>query len=254
MAKNNIQQLLKLGFSESDARVYLALAELKTSSVSPIITNTGLHRSLVYTALEHLVSRKLISEFENRGKKHFSIASPAKLTEEFFEKQEIAHSVAQDIKKQIDSGTQEITVHKGNEEYLSLLVSMARQSSRHKAFYVLGTGGEDFMTETMRPIWKKYHKAVRESEISIKMIAYKNQKDSFQTEIVAENAYQVRYLPSDLKNPAGIHIYPGAGVVLNIIYSDINRPVTAIKIKDQYLVKGYLNLFNSLWKEAKHLD
>ena len=36
---------MKLGFSENDAVVYLALAELNTATSNPLITNTGLHRS-----------------------------------------------------------------------------------------------------------------------------------------------------------------------------------------------------------------
>ena len=60
--------------------------------------------------------------------------------------------------------------------------------------------------------------------------------------------YQIRYLPSNIENPSGIHIYPEAKTVLNIIYSDENSPVTAIKIKNPAVVQGYLNLFNSLWK------
>lgn len=245
------KNLVKLGFSESDALVYLALAELKTASTNPIIAATGLHRSLVYTALQHLVARKLVSQFENKGKKNFSITSPDLLIEEFSEKQKTARNVAEHIKKSLTSDIQEITVHKGNEEYLSLLTSLIKQLPKGATKFVLGTGGEDFMAETMRPIWKKYHNVVRDAGISIKMIGYENQRKSFQKEIASESFYHVKYVPSSLENPAGIHIYPEIGVVLNIIYSSNMQPVTAIRIKDKSLVKGYLNLFNSLWQEAK---
>lgn len=250
MLKNkHISNLIHLGFSENDALVYTTLSNLKTTTVNPIIAKTGLHRSLVYTSLEHLVAKKLISEFENRGKKNFTVISPDILIEEFNEKQNIAKIVAKDIKEKIASNIQEITIHQGNEEYLALLTSLVRQLPKGGTKYVMGTGGENFMKETMRPIWEKYHQVISDTQISIKMIGYKNQKEAFEKEIAGEKMYKVRYLPSDMENPAGIHIYPEADVVLNIIYSDQNKPVTAIKIKDKNLVKAYLNLFNNLWKK-----
>jgi sugar-specific transcriptional regulator TrmB len=242
-----ISSLIKLGFSENDAVVYLALAELKTATSNPLIINTGLHRSLVYTSLEHLVARKLVSEFEIKGKKTFSIVSPDILIEEFEEKQKIAMDVSSKIKMKMSAETQEITIHKGNDEYLALLTSLIKQLPRGGSKYIIGSGGEDFMEETMRPIWKKYHTAVDNAGITIKMIGYKNQKSAFQKETEKEGSYEVRYLDASTENPAGVHIYPEAGVVLNIIYSNKEHTVTAIKIKDQSLVKGYLNLFNTLW-------
>ncbi len=244
----NINNLITLGFSENDAKVYLALTELKTSPVNPIIAKTDLHKSLVYTSLEHLVSRKLVSEFENKGKKHFSVVSPDTLIQEFTEKQQIAEIVTKKIKEKISSDIQEITIHQGNEEYLSLLTSLIKQLPKGGTKYVMGTGGEEFMKETMRPLWKKYHKVVKDAGISIKMIGYQDQKESFAKEIAEENVYDVRYLPSGFQNPAGVHIYPEAGVVLNIIYSTDSKPVTVIKIKNKSLTQGYLNLFNNFWK------
>ncbi|MEI6553186.1 MAG: helix-turn-helix domain-containing protein [bacterium] len=243
----SINNLMKLGFSENDAAVYLALAELKSATSNPLITNTGLHRSLVYTSLEHLVARKLVSEFETKGKKTFSIVSPDILIEEFEEKQRIAEDISKNIKQKMTTETQEITIHKGNDEYLALLTSLIKQLPKGGTKYIIGSGGEDFMEETMRPIWKKYHNAVDDASITIKMIGYKNQKESFQRETEREGSYNIKYLESDTENPAGVHIYPEAGVVLNIIYSNKEQPVTAIKIKDHNLVKGYLNLFNTLW-------
>jgi len=243
-----IQNLKDLGFSENDALVYISLAKLKISTPNPIISNTGLHKSLVYTSLEHLVSRKLVSKFEKKGKMHFSITDPSILVEEFNKKQILAETTVRKLIKTIDSEIQEITIHQGNEEYLTLLTTLIKQLPKGGSKYVIGTGGEEFMEETMRPLWKKYHEVVNKAGISIKMISYKNQKKSFEKETQKEKVYKIKYLTEGIENPAGIHIYPEAGVVLNIIYSDKNKPVTAIKIKDKDLVIGYLNLFTNLWK------
>ena len=83
------------------------------------------------------------------------------------------------------------------------------------------------------------------------MIGYESQKESIDPYVLKEGMYEVKYLPSDLENPAGVHIYPEADTVLNIIYSDTSHEVTAIKIKNKAFVQSHLNLFNNLWQRAK---
>lgn len=248
MATNiDISSLTKLGFSEYDSQVYANLAQLKVSTADPLISATGLHRSVVYTSLKHLLSRKLISESEIKGKKQFSAVSPSILVEEFEEKRELANQVARSISSILQSDLQEITIHQGNDEYLMLLTSLIKSLPKGATKYVLGTGGEEFMKQTMLLIWKKYHSVVKKQGIHIKMIGYEHQKESIETHTQKEGMYETKYLPSTMENPAGIHIYPEAGVVLSIIYSDEFNAVTAIKIKNRAFVQSNLILFNNLW-------
>jgi sugar-specific transcriptional regulator TrmB len=250
--KNNLKNnLLTLGFSTSETEVYLALLELKSSSAGPLISKTQLHRNVVYTALNHLTKRKLVSEKTIRGVKHFVLVEPLVLSEEFEKKAQLAKNVAQEILTALPRGAQEITIHQGNEEYLQLLQGLLSSMPKNSTKYVIGTGGEEFMKVTMRPIWKKYHKTARAQKINIKMISYESQREAIANDVAKESIYEVKYLPDDIENPAGIHVYPEIDTVLNIIYSDRDNPVTAIRIKNSALVQGYLNLFNNLWALGK---
>ena len=247
----DIVELEKLGFSGHDAQVYLALVLFGTATANPIISKTGLHRSIIYTSLDRLVARKLVEVKEIKGKKTFSAVAPSLLVEEFEEKRRVAEEVAEKISLKMGAEMQEITIHEGNEEYLALLTSLLKELPKGATKYVLGTGGEEFMQETMLPIWKKYHRVAHERNINIKMISYGMQREAIEPHTNKEENYKIKYLPSDMENPAGIHIYPEAGVVLNIIYSTTESPVTAIKIKNTALVRGYLNLFENLWRRAE---
>jgi sugar-specific transcriptional regulator TrmB len=252
MAKNRLKsQLIELDFSENDASVYSKLLELGPTTAGPLISKTQLHRNIIYTSLDHLVARKLVTEKQVRGKKFFAAASPNILIEEFREKAEAAKDVAKFIEKQLPKGVEDITIHQGNEEYLDLLSGIIRQMPKGSTKYVLGTGGEAFMAHTMRPIWKPYHKVAHEQGIKIRMLGYEPQRGAIEPDTAPEKIYEMRYLPAEIENPSGIHIYPEAKTVLNIIYSTDSSPVTAIKIKNPALVQGYLNLFNNLWKTAK---
>lgn len=252
MQKSALKSALSdLDFRPSEVDVYLALMSLGVTSVGALISSTGLHRNVVYTALEHLVARKLISEQQIKGKKTFSLSDPSVLKEEFQDKSEKALEVTQAIQELSSQETQEITVHQGNDEYLTLLTSLIRQQNKASTIYVLGTGGETFMQNTMRPIWKKYHHIAKQQGILVKMISYESQRQAIADDVANEGIYEVRYLSDEIENPAGVHIYSQANTVLNIIYSTDTRPVTAIRIKNCDLVQGQLNLFNNLWQMAK---
>jgi sugar-specific transcriptional regulator TrmB len=243
--------LLSLGLSEHDSTIYLELASLGATTSGPLITKTGLHRNVVYTSLERLVAKKYVIESLVKGKKRFIVADPSIITRDYEEKLEIAEEIAEEISAIAEQEPQEISVHTGNEEYLTLLNGLIRMLPKGGTKYVLGTGGEDFMAVTMRPIWRKYHKIAKKQGIIIKMISYESQRKAIESDIAKENIYEIRYLPDEIKNPSGIHIYPEAETVLNIIYSTQDLPVTAIRIKNDNLVSGQLNLFNNLWKMAK---
>ncbi len=251
MAYLKLDSYLKsLDFTENEAKTYSTLLELGQSPAGPIIAKTGLHRNIIYTALEHLTLRKLVSEKQIKGKKLYSINNPEVLEHEYDEKAQTAKAFAASVQELIEAPIQEISIHQGNDEYLNLLTGIIRTLPKGATKYVLGTGGEAFMANTMRPIWKKYHKAAHQQEIKIKMLGYESQRQSIDPDVKPEGMYEVKYLPDDIENPSGLHIYPEVDTVLNIIYSDNTKPVTAIKIKDKSLVQGYLNLFNNLWKQA----
>ncbi len=236
---------------KEETEVYMVLAEVGATSSGLLIAKTGFHRNVVYTALEHLIDRKFVIESQVRGKKQFVVADPSVIAEEFNRKADVAKEVADEVSVIAKRKAQEVTVHEGNEEYLALLTGLIHQLPKGSTKYVIGTGGEEFMEETMRPLWKKYHKVAKEQGIRIKMIAYESQRKAIADDIAKEGIYEVRYLPSAVENPSGTHIYPEAGVMLNIIYSTNDRPVTAIRIKNTDLVEGQLNLFEHLWETAK---
>lgn len=243
-------QLLILGLSTNEACVYLALVQHGACGAGALITATGLHRNIVYTSLSHLAARKLVSEKQVRGAKQFAATSPNALVDEFEHKSALAKVVSGALQQKLQEGLQEITVHQGNEEYLSVLTAVIKTLPPGSFKYVLGTGGQAFMRATMRPIWDRYHEVAKAQDIHIRMLGYENQRQAIEGDVTREGIYEVRYLPNTFENPAGLHIYPEAQTVLNIIYSDDSNPVTAIRIKNGSLAKGYLGLFRNLWSMA----
>ncbi len=244
-------RLQDLGFSQNEAEVYLALLSKGPCNAGPVITETGFHRNVVYTALGHLKARKLVSERKIRGRAQFELTDPQHLAQEFSEKAATAEEVAKQLQHLAATPVREITIHEGNKEYLALLTSLLQAMPKGSTKYVLGTGGAAFMRETMVPLWDAYHKVARAQQLKIQMIGYHGQESSIDPWTRSEKMYHLRYLPAALENPAGVHIYPEIGVVVNVLYSTATQPVVAIKMQNDRLVQGYMNFFTNMWKMAK---
>ena len=76
--------LQKIGLSEHEAGVYLALLELGPSRISKIGEKTGIHRPLIYKALPTLIERKLVTK-NQRQKGFVYIAEPPNRLEAMFD-------------------------------------------------------------------------------------------------------------------------------------------------------------------------
>tara|TARA_Y100001970_G_C13895830_1_gene681051 strand:- start:181 stop:756 length:576 start_codon:yes stop_codon:yes gene_type:complete len=190
----------------------------------------------------------MVHVVEESAKRIYVASNPEGLTADFSRKLEQAQQATKSIKEILSETIQEISTHRGNTEYEHLLTSLILSLPKGATKYIIGTGGSDFMEQTMIPIWKKYHKAAKKQDLKIKAIAYASQKDDLEAILQKEGIYNVQYLSDAPGNPSGIHIYPELDTVLNIIYSTETKPVVAIKIVDSDLVQGYLNLFQGLWK------
>lgn len=85
-----ISKLMDLGFTEDEAKAYLALLELGGAYVSAIAKKCGIHRVNCYKILDDLVEKGLVNRFVKNNVKHYSIDTPRILVQKQAEKLEQA--------------------------------------------------------------------------------------------------------------------------------------------------------------------
>lgn len=84
------EELQRLGLNKSEAKVYLALLELGSSSAGPITDKAQVSPSKIYGVLEKLLQKGLVSYIIKAKTKYYTAASPQKLREYLEqEKQEV---------------------------------------------------------------------------------------------------------------------------------------------------------------------
>jgi sugar-specific transcriptional regulator TrmB len=81
MANKEIFELLKIGLTEGEAKVYLALSKLGSSTVGPIVKESKVAYSNVYDILNRLIDKGIVSFITKNKTKHFQAAPPTTLLE-----------------------------------------------------------------------------------------------------------------------------------------------------------------------------
>ena len=81
------KEIIKLGLSDKEAKVYLAALELGSGTAQMIAGKAGVNRATTYVVIESLMKMGLMSTYDE-GKKTFFTASPPEKLREFLENQE----------------------------------------------------------------------------------------------------------------------------------------------------------------------
>lgn len=93
-----ISELLNLGLTDEEAKVYLACLEVNGGAVSVIARKAGVHRVGCYHTIENLLKKKLLSQYNRNGVKCFAPEPPEKLEELMLEKAGIAKALLPALK------------------------------------------------------------------------------------------------------------------------------------------------------------
>ncbi|HQH27278.1 MAG TPA: helix-turn-helix domain-containing protein [Oligoflexia bacterium] len=142
------EALLKsLGLTESEARVYLALIRLGSSSQGPIVKEAGVASSKVYGLLNKLIDKGLASYVIRSGVKHFESAPPSRLLDYLSEKENEIQKQREALKelvpildKQRGMAWQEpeAQIFRGLEGAATAFDDVLKELKAGEEFYVLG--------------------------------------------------------------------------------------------------------------------
>jgi HTH-type transcriptional regulator, sugar sensing transcriptional regulator len=88
-----ISDLLKLGLTQEEAKVYLACLEINGGPVSVISRKAEVNRVSCYHTIDNLLKKRLLSQYNRNGVKCYSPEPPEKLEELAKEQMNIAHTL-----------------------------------------------------------------------------------------------------------------------------------------------------------------
>lgn len=249
MPSTSLHDLLRIGLTGGEAKVYIALLELGSSTVGPIVKKARVAYSNVYDILNRLIDKGLVSYIVKSKTKYFQAVGPGNLAD-YLDKKE--HEIAQ----QKEALT----------EMLPKLSSIQGNVPEQEAEIFLGKKG-------MKAAYEKFFNSVSAKEVYmffyIHREEYAEETDRFYWNILGSLAKKPimrgignRYFRkswfvkrtkkfiairfADFPIPGNIDVYQNK--VLLISWSP--EPISFL-IKSKSVADDFRNYFNAVWKTAK---
>ena len=233
------EQLYELGFSRSEAKVYLALLEQGPSSAGKISKKAGLNRTSTYQVLERMMAQGLIS-YVRKGRVHiYQVLEPGQLISLHEEKLRLAEVLVPELEKLGTREAEEATIYTGRKGIRSIL-----QEILHcKSYVSFGSGGQ--FLAVMGHDFLLFQKEKKKRKIKSQVIIGK----SFMMEPIVLKAYaNFRFVDDKFMTPTTTWVYDNKVAV--VVWSRI--PIaTLIKSKDA--ANAFRAYFALLWKSAERV-
>ncbi|MBU0597127.1 hypothetical protein KJ641_01010 [Patescibacteria group bacterium] len=237
-----IKDLEKLGFSKNLATVYLTLFELGEAKAGELVRRTGMHRNLVYTALDKLEGKKLIAKTQIRGVSHYKMLDSSRLKGEIDNMQKIVDDVVVELKSQYKVNSQEVVIYEGKEEVQRMYLESAKKMPEGSVWYVLGLAQRWF--DVMEDLVYKFKEIQRERKFLLRGVSDHISQEEEEMIEVSQGLSEFRVVPSISKKDSEINITEDKVLIFILV-----EPYTVIEIFNKDLVEGYKEYFNVLWKQ-----
>ncbi len=245
--------LLKLGLSRNEAKVYICLVHLGESPVGGMIKELKVHRQIVYNALENLISREMVEKTVKNKVTHYRVSDPAVIVENIKQKEALAEKISKQVKKEIGKSPHEniVKVYEGKNHIRRFFLENLKKLPKNSEFYVLSGTMKTFVEVLGRDFLANEYDQTREKrQIKTKVLFsefFRPEKEEvskvFRTK---SNLREYRFLPYNLPSPVATVIWKNS-----VGYQFFLEKPFILEIKNKELRSSLLENFKLLWKMAK---
>jgi sugar-specific transcriptional regulator TrmB len=243
-------QLMSIGLSDKEARVYLATLELGPSSVQEIAKKSMVKRATTYVAIESLIDRGLISSFQKGKKRFFSATDPEQLLsvlseqkKQIEEREGVVKSIMKDLQALavFSCHIPRVSYYEGWDGINSLREDILRSN--------VGVVRELVSLDDAKKVTKKYQNDDDIKEVLKKKKIFKTLYTSIEGRVLPQKngEHEARFISKDLfPTLCEVVIYGRKAAFLN--YS--GKP-SGILVEDEKVAATLVSMFDYLWFRAK---
>ncbi len=246
----NEDQLIKLGLQKNTAAVYLALLKAGAAKAQSLIKATGLHRMLVYNALEDLIKRGVVTTTHQNRVRIFHPADPSVFIEQARKLQELAEHVVPELRGLQKDVAEEIRVRTlvGIEGFRINLEDIIESASRqpNKEICIIGGAKDTDFYEATDGWYSSYTALLEKKGVKKRLLAPASFSSEFKKRFASEKNTELRTLSKGLSSPSFTRI---TNEMVSIELYDPH--LTIIQIKNASVAQSYLDSFELLWKNSE---
>jgi len=244
-----IEKLEKLGLSQIEAKVYIALLKLGPTFAGPIVAKTKQHRQQIYSALEKLEARHLISVSRKKGKKLFHPIDPEHLYDLVKKQGAIIKEILPALKNKFKAPQEEVIIYHEKDGFRAALQNRVATVKKGEFIQVIGGTGKEFYDIT-QDFFETYLKDLDNKGSGIEWVIYSSQLKEFNRyfgKYLSQNA-RARLLPGSQHTPVATIILKDR-IQITLFYPT----PTVIEIINKSLAEEYRKYFSLLWNQSKQI-
>ncbi|MBC8500812.1 MAG: hypothetical protein ISS25_02040 [Nanoarchaeota archaeon] len=230
-----LEKLQKIGLSEKESHIYLALVKSGESTANKIAKQTATNRTVTYNVLQQLVEKGLVTYIHKDKIRLYVVAKPEALLSSIKEKETLAKDLISEINKikVTPQSFKNVAIYEGLEG-MKVIFDEIRRSDDLRVINATGLIFE----------YLKYSAGhiVKDIELygNTKVIANQSLKKT----PLAKFKINIKYLPKEAENYATTFIFKEK-VIIQVLK---DKPFL-IKIENKEIYDGYKKDFDVLWSK-----
>lgn len=232
--------LRNIGLTEIEAKVYVTLLEEGPSHAGHVSRKSGIHRRMVYDAIERLIKKGLVSYIVKNNKRLFAAVDPERLLDIVREQEENIKKVLPGLKLAYGTSRQkqETTFFRGHAGVKSVFEDQIREGKEQ-----LVLAPSLVARELFPGYFHWFDERRKQKRIPVRLLADTESAGQFRDIPLA----RIRQLPG-MGSPATSTVIYGSK--LAIFYWDRKRPFVVV-ITQKEIADAYRAYFEALWKKAR---
>lgn len=243
--------LREAGLTEGEIKVYLALLKLGSSTVGPIVEESGVARSIMHKILDRLIHKGLVSSITKEKTKHYQAAAPTRILDYVEDRQEKLAQNKREIELllpqlqamlQPDRAT-EVRVYEGFKGLITVHEHTYEQLKKGDSYFYMGIAADT--PSYQQAYWQKDHKRRTKAGIRCQLLfqpEYPNEELAWRAK---QWGCEIRKLVVPLKGPAWFMGYNDVTVIA------MQANPIAIEIRSQAIAESFRSYFEEFWKQSK---
>jgi len=231
--------LEKLGLTHLEAKVYLELLKIGSTTTGPLIKKTELHRATVYDILKRLMEKGLATYITKEKTKYFQASDPEVISDLLKEKELIAQKVIPKLKLMQEKPKIKENAHifQGKRGIKIIFEDILK----YQEYLVFASKGK--FKEVLGAYFDQFQKRKKEKKIKSKLLIDESLKGS---KYVKSIYGKVKFLPKEYNYPTATFVYGK-----NVAFFVFSEYPTAFLIESKEISDSFRSYFEILWKIAK---
>jgi HTH-type transcriptional regulator, sugar sensing transcriptional regulator len=235
--------LEKLGLTEKEASVYLALLELGTAAVQTLANKAGVKRTTVYSILSDLQKRGLVQEVPQTKKALYTAESPQYLLTNLNKQQELLNRFLPDL----------LVLHNRQKEKPKVQLFQGEEGVKLVYQKIFEAGGAWFFgtsTEVAKldAGWANaFFKRMRQNRYPVRDLFSKNPQDmAYAKNHERGPMHEVRWLPPGMSFPSDNAIFGD-----NVVFFSFRPQIFCVMVTSKEVAQSLKVLFELAWQSVR---